>query len=182
MDALDREGAVTVFDFSPGPRAVMLDFSAREMPHATLEINRTCNMRCRCCYNIDRSWVKSFEEIERDLDRAMALRRLQAVTILGGEPTLHPDLPRIVALVKSRGLHCQLLTNGLRFLDVDGLKLVRAVKGAGVDKILLHVDSGQAHVHGDIEAARKKLFSLMEAERIEFGLSVTVYNEDRGLL
>ncbi len=173
---------MTVFDFSPGRRAVMLDFSAREMPHVTLEINRTCNMHCRCCYNIDRSWVKSFEEIERDLDRAMALRRLQAVTVLGGEPTLHPDLPRIVALVKSRGLHCQLLTNGLRFLDVDGLELLRALKSSGIDKILLHVDSGQAHVHGDIEAAREKLFSLMEAERIEFGLSVTVYNEDRGLM
>ena len=85
-----------------------------------------------------------------------------------------------MALVKSRGLHCQLLTNGLRFLDHDGPALLRAVKRAGIDKILLHVDGGQAHVHGDIEAAREKLFSLMESERIEFALSVTVYNEDRG--
>jgi hypothetical protein len=171
---------VTVSDFGPGLGATLLKFPPRDVPHITLEINRTCNMHCRCCYNIDRSWVKSFNEVAQDLDRAMTLRRIQAVTILGGEPTLHPDLPRIVALVKGRGLHCQLLTNGLRFLDPDGHALLRAVKSAGVDKILLHIDGGQAHVRGDIEAAREKLFSLMEAERVEFALSVTVYNEDRG--
>lgn len=173
---------MTVSDFSPGLGATLLKFPARDVPHVTLEINRTCNMLCRCCYNVDRGWVKSFDEVARDLDRAQALRRVQAVTVLGGEPTLHPDLPRIVALVKSRGLHCQLLTNGLRFLDPDGPALLRALKRAGIDKVLLHVDGGQAHVHGDIEAARERLFSLMEAERVEFALSVTVYNEDRGLM
>ncbi len=171
---------MTVSDFSPGLGATLLKFPARDVPHITLEINRTCNVHCRCCYNIDRSWVKSFGEVARDLDRAMTLRRVQSVTILGGEPTLHPDLSRIVALVKSRGLHCQILTNGLRFLDPDGPALLRAVKSAGIDKVLLHVDGGQAHVHGDIEAARERLFSLMEAEHVEFALSVTVYNEDRG--
>lgn len=171
---------MTVSDLSPGLGATLLKYPARDVPHITLEINRTCNMHCRCCYNVDKTWVKSFDEVRQDLSRGMTLRRIQAVTILGGEPTLHPDLPRIVALVKSRGLHCQLLTNGLRFLESDGPALLRAIKSAGIDKILLHVDGGQAHVHSDIEAAREKLFTLMEAERIEFALSVTVYNEDRG--
>ncbi len=171
---------MTTADFSPGGGARPLKYPDGEVPHMTLEINRTCNMHCRCCYNVDRDSVKSFAEVERDLDTAMALRRLQAVTVLGGEPTLHPDLPRIIALVKSRGPLCQLLTNGLRFLDEDGPALLRAIKSAGIDKILLHVDGGQAHVHADIEGAREKLFSLMESEQIEFALSVTVYNEDRG--
>jgi len=173
---------VNVSELSPGQRANMLEFPPAEVPHITLDINRTCNLHCRCCYNLDRDWVKSYEEIERDLDRALVLRRLQAVTVLGGEPTLHPELPRIVALVKARGLHCQILTNGLRFLEPGGPDLIRALKGAGIDKILLHVDGGQAHVHGDIEAARETLFSLLEAEGIEFALSLTVYNEDRGCM
>ncbi len=168
--------------FDPGRRATLLKYAAAEVPHATLEINRTCNLRCRCCYNIDRGWVKPLDEIERDLERAMMLRRLQTVTILGGEPTLHPELPRIVALVKGRGVHTQLLTNGLRFLDADGPALLRALKAAGIDKIILHVDNGQTHVHADIEAARERLFTLMESECVQFALSVTVYNEDRGRL
>lgn len=171
---------MTTADLSRGLNANPLSYPAREVPHATLEINRTCNMHCRCCYNIDRDSVKPFAEVQQDLDRALALRRLQAVTVLGGEPTLHPDLPRIIALVKSRGLFCQLLTNGLRFLDADGPALLREIKRAGIDKVLLHIDGGQAHVHGDVEAARERLFGLMESEDIAFGLSVTVYNEDRG--
>jgi hypothetical protein len=171
---------MTTVEFTRGLRANPLNYPAHGVPHATLEINRTCNMRCRCCYNIDRDSVKSFDEVERDLNRAMDLRRLQAVTVLGGEPTLHPDLPRIIALVKGRGLFCQLLTNGLRFLDDDGPALLCEVKRAGIDKILLHVDGGQAHVYGDVEAVRKKLFGLMESRGIAFSLSVTVYNEDRG--
>ena len=171
---------MTTAEFSPGGGARPLKYPDGEVPHMTLEINRTCNMRCRCCYNVDRDSVRSFAEVERDLDTAMALRRLQAVTVLGGEPTLHAELPRIIARVKSRGLFCQLLTNGLRFLDDDGLALLREIKDAGVDRILLHIDGGQAHVHPDIEAAREKLFGLLESEAIAFSLSVTVYNEDRG--
>lgn len=171
---------MTTADFSPGRGARPLKYPAGEVPHMTLEINRTCNMHCRCCYNVDRDSVKSFAEVARDLDTAMALRRLQAVTVLGGEPTLHAELPRIIALVKSRGLFCQLLTNGLRFLDDDGLALLREIKDAGVDRILLHIDGGQGHVHGDIEVAREKLFGLLESEAIAFSLAVTVYNEDRG--
>lgn len=167
-------------EFRAGVPPQPLKFRARDVPHATLEINRACNMRCRCCYNIDRSGEKPFVEVERDLDLLMSLRRLQAVTILGGEPTLHPDLAAIVALVKGRGLHCQVLTNGLRFLDPDGPALVRSLKAAGLDKVLLHVDGGQAHVWGDIEAARERLFQLMEGAGLEFSLSLTIYNEDRG--
>lgn len=167
-------------EFRAGVPPRPLKFRARDVPHATLEINRACNMRCRCCYNIDRNGEKPFDEVERDLDLLMSLRRLQAVTILGGEPTLHPDLAAIVALVKGRGLHCQLLTNGLRFLDPDGPALIRSLMAAGLDKVLLHVDGGQAHVWGDIEAARERLFSLMEEAGLEFSLSLTVYNEDRG--
>lgn len=171
---------MTIREFRAGFRPRPLKFRAGEVPHATLEINRTCNLRCRCCYNVDRDGLKPYDEVERDLALLMSLRRLQAVTILGGEPTLHPDLARIVSLVKGRGLHCQLLTNGLRFLDPDGPALVRSLKAAGLDKVLLHVDGGQAHVRGDIESARERLFSLMEAAGLEFSLSLTVYNEDRG--
>ena len=46
---------MTTADFSPGLGATPLKYPAREVPHMTLEINRTCNMRCRCCYNVDRA-------------------------------------------------------------------------------------------------------------------------------
>ena len=162
-------------DFTPGLPVGPLALSARDVPHVTIETNRTCNMRCRLCYNLDRESVKSVDDVKADLRTALDRRRLAAVTILGGEPTLHPGLPEIINTVKSRGLFCAVLTNGLRFLDEDGADLVGRIKRAGADRVYIHVDSGQTHVHADIEAARERMSRLLEAARLPFALSVTLY-------
>jgi len=162
-------------DFTPGLPVGPLALSARDVPHVTIETNRTCNMRCRLCYNLDRESVKSVDDVKADLRTALDRRRLAAVTLLGGEPTLHPGLPEIIGHIKSRGLFCAVLTNGLRFLDEDGANLVGRIKRAGADRVYIHVDSGQAHVHADIEADREKMSRLLEAACLPFALSVTLY-------
>lgn len=152
------------------------------VPHATLEVNRTCNIRCRACYTLDRTHVKSLDVVKKELDLLLEKRKLSAITILGGEPTLHPDLAEIVTAVKSRGLLCQLLTNGVAFLEDGTDRLLDSLIRAGVDRLIVHIDSGQAHVHGNIEKARETLFSKLESKRVSFALSVTVYGEDSGCL
>ena len=136
-------------------------------------------MRCRLCYNLERDYEKSFEEITADLEAGLKMRNVFAVTILGGEPTIYPRLADVIAHVKSRGLFCGLLTNGLRFLEPGGPDLIRRIRQAGLDRVFLHVDSGQRHVHPDIEAAREKMFSLLEAARLPFALSVTIYGGEK---
>lgn len=168
-------------DFSAGLDIGRLALAPRDVPHLALETNRTCNMKCRLCYNLDRDLVKSLDDVKADLDTALGLRNLAAVTILGGEPTLYPDLPEVIAYVKSRGLYCGLLTNGLRLLEEDGPELLGRIKRAGVDRVYIHVDSGQKHVHGDIEAARERLSTLLEAAGVSFALSITIYDGDDGL-
>jgi len=168
-------------DFSAGLDIGRLALAPRDVPHLALETNRTCNMKCRLCYNLDRDLVKSLDEVKADLDTALRLRHLAAVTILGGEPTLYPDLPEVIAYVKSRGLYCGLLTNGLRLLDADGPELLGRIKRAGVDRVYIHIDSGQKHVHADIEAARERLAVLLEAAGVPFALSVTIYGPEDDL-
>jgi len=170
--------AVRTSDLRSGPPVRSLDFGAGDVPHLTVETNRTCNMRCRVCYNHDRATVKTLDEVKADLDAGTAMRRLSAVTILGGEPTIYPELPEVIAEIKGRGLFCGLLTNGLRFLDEDGPDLIRRIGRAGVDRVYVHVDSGQTHVHPDIDAARERIFSLLEEARVPFALSVTVFDGD----
>jgi Radical SAM superfamily/4Fe-4S single cluster domain len=157
-----------------------LKYPLRDTPHATIETNRTCNIRCRLCYTLDRSSVKTLAEIEGEIDLALKKRNLQTITLLGGEPTLHPHLPEVVAFVKSRKLKCQILTNGLVFLEDDQDRLLDRLRAAGVDRILLHVDSGQIHVHRNLEEVRRRLFQKLERKKIHFGLSLTIYEEERG--
>jgi Radical SAM superfamily len=164
-------------DFSAGLAVGPISLEPRDVPHLALETNRTCNIRCRLCYNIDRGLVKPLVEVRRDLDLALSLRNLTAVTVTGGEPTLHPELPAVIRLIKARGLKCNLLTNGLRFLEDDGPALLGRIKRAGVDRVYLHIDSGQAGVHPDLGAARHRLAGLLEAADVPFALSITLYGE-----
>jgi len=167
-------------DAGRGLRA--LKFSPEETPHATVETNRTCNIRCRCCYNLEKNYVKPLDEVKRDIDFILSKRNLQVMTVLGGEPTLHPHLVEIVGYIKSKKIFCQLLTNGVVFLTADGSRLLDALIEAGLDKVLVHVDSGQRHVHADIDEARRNIFALLDGKKILFSLSVTLYNGESGIL
>jgi hypothetical protein len=157
-----------------------LKYPLRDTPHATIETNRTCNIRCRLCYTLDRRSVKTLAEIKGEIELALKKRNLQTITLLGGEPTLHPQLPEVVTLVKSRRLKCQILTNGLVFLQDDQDRLLDRLLASGVDRILLHVDSGQNHVHRDLEGVRRRLFQKLEGKKVHFGLSLTIYENERG--
>ena len=169
-------------DFGNSPTPALLVYERAKVPHATLETNRTCDLGCRLCYNLDHASTKTLEEVKAELDALAKKRKLQAVSLLGGEPTLHPDLAEIIAHVKRRGALCQLLTNGRRLLaDGDGSYLVSLIR-AGLDRVQVHIDQGQAAAYGNIEAARRKVFAMLEARKVHFGLSVTIYNADRGQL
>jgi hypothetical protein len=157
-----------------------LKYGAREVPHATVEPNRTCNGRCRHCYNLDRSSVKSLDLIKEEIDELRTRRRLQVISILGGEPTLHPQIAEIVRYVKSKRILCQLLTNGASFLHGGGEGLLRRLIDAGIDKIVLHVDRGQQHLATNVDTARTALAELMEAAKVPFSLSLTIEKGDEG--
>jgi pyruvate-formate lyase-activating enzyme len=156
--------------------------SARETPHVTIEPNTTCNIRCAYCYCIEEAVVKSLDEVKAEIDLAMTKRNLDTISLLGGEPTIHPDIVEIVRYVKAKGLVCMLLTNGVRFVIDRDEALLDALVAAGVDRFLVHIDAGQKHVHGDIDRARHDMFSMLDARRVAYGLSVTLYPGQEGEL
>lgn len=155
--------------------------SGWETPHLTIECNTTCNIRCARCYCTDEAVVKPLAQVLEEVDLAVEKRNLDAISILGGEPTLHPDIVRIVEYVKQKGLVCLLLTNGVRFLQGD-TELLDTLVAAGVDRFLVHLDEGQKHVHGDLDAARHRLFDLLDARHVAYGLSLTLYPGAEGAL
>jgi hypothetical protein len=147
---------------------------SREVPHAVLESNYNCNRKCRHCYNRFRDIVKPLGQIKAEIDEMLSVRRLETISILGGEPTLHPDLPEIVRYVKSKNLICQILTNGVLLLKAEGDALLEELVQAGLDRIVLHVDDGQGLTEGEVEEMRTVLFEKFEARRLYFALSVTL--------
>jgi hypothetical protein len=80
-----------------------------------LDLTMACDYRCSHCIDVDQlnAGLKfDFSELEQTLDVMVGNGLRSVILIGGGEPTLHPDFERIVALVKSLGLQCAVVSNG----------------------------------------------------------------------
>jgi hypothetical protein len=153
----------------------------RDVPHLVLEPTLECNMACRICYNRGRGERKTLEQMKAEIALGLTKRRLETISILGGEPTLHPDLPEIVRHIKGLGLTCEILTNGVRLLGPGGDELLDRLKAAGLDRLVFHVDAGQGRPDG-VEETRRRLAVMAETRRLFFALSVTVYPETQAAI
>jgi len=82
---------------------------------------------------------------------------------------------KIAARMKARYGDSVIVDFSMRYGNPSTKSKVQALVEAGGDGFLLHVDSGQAHVHGDIDAARHALMDLLDARQVWYGLSLTLY-------
>lgn len=79
-----------------------------------------CNFNCPICFadaGAGRRTDLDAAEILERLPPAGAFKRPPHVVFIGGEPTLHPELPRLIREVRARRFVPRLATNGLRLLD-----------------------------------------------------------------
>lgn len=137
-------------------KAWRLPWTLADVPHAVLDIMRGCNIRCRACYNSRATTIKPLAAIAEDLKFLFGNRSLSSVTVLGGEPLLHPELPAIIRLLRDHGLEAGLCTNGVALND-DRL---RELRQAGTDFIFLHVESGQERPDLSPDASLAELRAL----------------------
>ena len=77
---------------------------------------QTCNFRCPYCHNPELVNPELFVEplSEKDILSFLETRKgkLDGVTITGGEPTLHQDLPEFIRKIKAMNFLVKLDTNG----------------------------------------------------------------------
>jgi MoaA/NifB/PqqE/SkfB family radical SAM enzyme len=103
-----------------------------------IRVNGHCNMSCAFCF-IDRTVPDlAADELLRAID-TLAERNLDHLVLSGGEPTLHPDLPALVAHAKGLGFRTiEIQTNGVRSAEADYAK---RLADAGVNKITISLHS-----------------------------------------
>lgn len=132
-----------------------------------------CNIRCVFCYyrdNLDAP-NRSLAHIENDISYAYR-RGVREVDFSGGEPTVHPELPRIIAQAKKAGIQrvC-IISNGWRLADRG---YVRALKDSGLDEILFSLHGPTEDIHDritDTPGSFRKMQSALE-HAVEEGIAV----------
>jgi len=104
---------------------------------AHIVVIRRCNLSCGYCNEYDdHSPPVPYEVLDQRLTKLRSLRAWM-LCMTGGEPTLHPDLPRLVRRATDLGFRRrQIITNGYRVTR----KLVAALNDAGLTDLQISVD------------------------------------------
>lgn len=117
----------------------VLRYATTTQPAVDLRVGTKCNLNCTyCLLGHEDRYNRTAEDVAADLALARE-RDLEKVSFTGGEPTLHPDLLRLVGLARKMGFRqVVLVTNGLT-LPIPGV-LDRLLK-AGVTAIGISFDT-----------------------------------------
>ncbi|KKR03876.1 MAG: hypothetical protein UT30_C0017G0015 [Candidatus Uhrbacteria bacterium GW2011_GWF2_39_13] len=98
-----------------GMKVFIRRFTGKQAPlEINIHITDKCNLKCTYCYS---NFYKrhnddiSLHDIKRIVDSFYEMGVIE-VSLIGGEPFLHPQFPEIVDYVKSKGLFCSAVTNG----------------------------------------------------------------------
>lgn len=157
-----------------------LPWTRNTVPHAVIEITRDCNLACRACYRVKEPGMRTVAEIMKDVAIIEKHQRVHTISLAGGEPTLHPELPEIVRQVKARGLRVSLVTNAVLLDDA----MLTALSAAGLDIAMIHVDEGQRRPDladtSDVAAVnqmRAQIAARVKSHGIDAGLCTTLYPE-----
>mgnify|MGYP002280847233 CR=1 FL=1 len=100
-----------------------------------LTVNRACNFRCKWCYAKNTKYAvednMSIKLAKKLIDFSKEIG-VQSITLIGGEPTVHPDILEIVKYIKGKDLHLGLITNGYL---LSNIKFLSDLKRSGLDMI-----------------------------------------------
>ena len=119
------------------------DSFGRSIEYLRISVTDRCNFRCLYCMPLaglewlPKSDILSYEEIARVVGELapLGLRRLR---VTGGEPTLRPELERLIVMLKDipEIEDISLSTNGVRLPE-----LAATLKRAGLDRVNMSADS-----------------------------------------
>lgn len=134
---------------APAASPMLRDQFGRTIEYLRVSVTDRCNFRCVYCMPasglpwIPRDDLLTADEIARIVREAAPLG-LRRVRLTGGEPTLRPDLERIIALLRAvpEVEDIALSTNGVRF--VQDPALAPRLAAAGLDRVNMSVDSLRA--------------------------------------
>lgn len=146
-----------------------------------IKITFHCNNKCDfCAQGSKRENIKpkSYKEILKSLKDG-AKKKINQVVFTGGEPTLHPEIIKLIREAKKLKYEkIQIQTNGRTFASIDFLK---EIKKAGANEISPAIHGSKPEIHDKLTNSngsfKQTLMGIINAKRLGFYvLTNTVVN------
>jgi hypothetical protein len=142
-------------------------------------LNYNCSAKCLFCSQ-DFEWRK--EPNDLPFEKAVEFMYMaykngyRRLGFTGGEPTLRPELPKLIALAKKIGYgYVRIQTNGIRIADYEYAKLLR---DAGLTFVKYSLHGHDAATHDKLVAVPgafdKNLKSIENLKKLNVGIGVNI--------
>ncbi len=107
-------------------------YKAKPIPpvSAELQINTTCNLRCRHCLQYEYGKLMPFKKAKKILE-ILHKAKVFEINLVGGEPFLHPQFFKILSLCEKHNFAINIVTNGT-FLDDGNIRRLSKFKNIAV--------------------------------------------------
>ena len=146
-----------------------------------LEITNRCNMCCNTCYaNSGKGKDLNYKKIREMIDFGAECEngRGEVLQISGGEPSIHPDIIKIIQYAREKYQYVMLNTNGIRIAE-DEEFVKELSKFQGGFEIYLQFDSFKDEVYEKIRGRKlvdlkKKAIKNLEKYNIPITLVMTI--------
>lgn len=137
-----------------------------------LYITEKCQLRCGHCYmgdRLERGLTLNFDRASQIMERCRTLGG-EYITFLGGEPTLHPDLPELVDRAVDLGFR-QVMINSNGLLE----KTIDRIAPSKLHYISFSVDGASPETHDAIrgEGTYRKTIACIR-QTVDAGYSVRI--------
>lgn len=150
---------------------------------AWLTINRACNLRCVWCYAQETQYLHTMDmplDLAKRLIDMLCYIGVKSVALIGGEPTIHPNLFEILDYLKEKGLSASFITNGIAFSNLNFVEKINNYDIQGVD---LSVKAGNAvdyvkYTGVDCFSAVEKAICNLNKYKIPFMTSLVLTNDN----
>jgi hypothetical protein len=134
-------------------------------------ITSACNLDCPICYTVNKNegaHVMSEAEFSSILDHLRAQHdEIDIINFTGGEPTMHPELPKLLRMARAAGIRrLTISTNGLKLKNEDYVRELAAADA----RIVLSLDTFDPEVDKIMLGAntvRAKLEAIDVLERYD---------------
>lgn len=137
---------------------------------AQMVVIRRCNLSCGYCSEFDKtSDPIPFAALERRLEKLKELGTF-GISLTGGEPTLHPDLPRLIRKCRElRFLRTGMISNGF-FLRPE---MIEQLNEAGLQEMQISIDGVKRNETTEkvLDHLRKRLVALRDHARFRVTVS-----------
>ncbi len=150
---------------------------------AYIQITRNCNQNCLICSNPPSGWKDlPLAKVKKIID-GYVVKNYEGLILSGGEPTIYPFLPEVIAYCRQKRFPVRIITNGQNLANRE---FVRKLKKAGLNHVGLSIYSCRPEIQAGltrnknalshIEAALKNL--IKAKIRIDICIAISKLNAD----